>query len=220
MNCYSLSSPNLNGDLMSGKDSSAQVLTSFDESNIHSIEEAKSLIKPLSDKEMLEEIINSMGLDEGFLTDNLKEASPEVQLDTYLYVIRKKEEELLKYQQIATETIARTEKWLEGREKNISSSISYLSNRLRYYLKSNNLKSLSLPNGVIGLRKLPKKLEISDEELFFRDANPDFLKHHPESYEPDLQAIKNFINKANEIPKGVIVKSQEPKFYYKLSEQN
>jgi len=192
----------------------------FTETNIHSIEEAKSLAKPLSDKETLEEIINSMNLDEGILTENLKEASPEIQLDTYLYVIRKKEEELLKYQQIASEAIARTEKWLEGREKNISSSISYLSNRLRYYLKSNNLKSLSLPNGVIGLRKLPKKLEISDEELFFRDANPDFLKHYPESYEPDLQAIKNFINKSNEIPKGVIVKSQEPKFYYKLSEQN
>ncbi len=192
----------------------------FTETNIHSIEEAKSLAKPLSDKETLEEIINSMNLDEGILTENLKEASPEIQLDTYLYVIRKKEEELLKYQQIASEAIARTEKWLEGREKNISSSISYLSNRLRYYLKSNNLKSLSLPNGVIGLRKLPKKLEISDEELFFRDANPDFLKQYPESYEPDLQAIKNFINKSNEIPKGVIVKSQEPKFYYKLSEQN
>jgi hypothetical protein len=208
---------------MPGKDSSALSSASIEEvenSNIHSIEEAKSLTKPLSDKETLEEIINSMNLDEGFLTDNLKEASPEVQLDTYLYVIRKKEEELLKYQQIANETIARTEKWLEGREKNISSSISYLSNRLRYYLKSNNIKSLSLPNGVIGLRKLPKKLEIADEELFFRDANPDFLKHHPESYEPDLQAIKNFINTSNEIPKGVIVKSQEPKFYYKLSEQN
>ncbi len=195
--------------------SASELLT---ESNIHSINEVHTISKPLTDKEVLEDIINSWNLDEPLNSEGLEEASPEVQLDTYLWIVRKKEEELVKHQKLAVETIERTERWLANKEKNIVSTIEFLSNRFRYYLKSNNLKSLSLPNGTIGLRKRPKKVEVVDEELFFQNANPSTLKHHPENYEPDLNAIKSHIKDTSELPKGVEIISQEDKFYYKLSE--
>jgi hypothetical protein len=206
---------------MSESVNTAQITESdegFEGSNIHLIDVAKALPKSLSDKEVLEDIINSWNLDEPLNSDGLEEASPEVQMDTYLWIVRKKEEELVKHQKLAAETIERTERWLANKEKNIVSTIEYLSNRFRYYLKSNNLKSLSLPNGIIGLRKRPKKVEVVDEELFFQNANPSMLTHHPENYEPDLNAIKSHIKDTSELPKGVEIISQENKFYYKLSE--
>lgn len=199
-------------------DSSSGSTQSLIENNIHLINEVPALSKPLPDKEVLEDIINSWNLDEPINNEELEEASPEVQLDTFLWIVRKKEEELIKHQKIAAETIERTERWLANKEKNIVSTIEFLSNRFRYYLKSNNLKSLSLPNGTIGFRKRPKKVEIVDEELFFQNANPSMLKHHPENYEPDLNAIKSHIKDTSELPKGVEIISQEDKFYYKLSE--
>ncbi len=191
---------------------------SFEGSNIHLIDVAKALPKSLSDKEVLEDIINSWNLDEPLNSDGLDESSPEIKFDTYLWIIRQKEKELNKFKSIAEESINRTQLWLERKEKNFNNTINFLSNQIRYYLKSNGIKSLSLPNGTIGLRKKPDTLEIANEELFYENAKVEFLRHNPESYEPDLKAIKDYIKQTSELPKGVILKSQEPKFYYKLTE--
>ena len=168
--------------------------------------------------ETLEDIISSWNLDEPLNAEGLDEASPEVKFDTYLWIIRQKEKELNKYRSISEESIKRTQLWLERKEKNFSTTIIFLSNQIKYYLKSNGIKTLSLPNGTIGLRKRPDTLEIINEELFYENAKVEFLRHTPESYEPDLKAIKDYIKQTSELPKGVILKSQEPKFYYKLTE--
>lgn len=190
----------------------------FKASSIHLIDVTKALPKSLSDKEILEDIINSWNLDEPLNSDGLDESSPEIKYDTYLWIIRQKEKELNKFKSIAEESINRTQLWLERKEKNFNNTINFLSNQIRYYLKSNGIKSLSLPNGTIGLRKKPDTLEIANEELFYENAKVKFLRHNPESYEPDLKAIKDYIKQTSELPKGVILKSQEPKFYYKLTE--
>lgn len=169
-------------------------------------------------KETLEDIISSWNLDEPLNAEGLDEASPEIKFDTYLWIIRQKEKELEKYRSISEESINRTQLWLERKEKNFTSTISFLCNQIKYYLKSNGIKSLSLPNGTIGLRKKPDTLEIANEELFYENAKVEFLRHTPESYEPDIKAIKGYIKQTSELPKGVILKSQEPKFYYKLTE--
>lgn len=168
--------------------------------------------------ETLDDIISSWNLDEPLNAEGLDEASPEVKFDTYLWIIRQKEKELNKYRSISEESIKRTQLWLERKEKNFSTTIIFLSNQIKYYLKSNGIKTLSLPNGTIGLRKRPDTLEIINEELFYENAKVEFLRHTPESYEPDLKAIKDYIKQTSELPKGVILKSQEPKFYYKLTE--
>ncbi|MBN8570397.1 MAG: host-nuclease inhibitor Gam family protein [Ignavibacteria bacterium] len=197
--------------------------TNSEANNIIDLPVTTSEIPPIDLKvlspyaETLEDIINSWNLDEPLNAEGLDEASPEIKFDTYLWIIRQKEKELAKYKSISEESINRTQLWLERKEKNFNSTISFLSNQIRYYLKSNGIKSLSLPNGTIGLRKKPDTLEIVDEELFYENAKVEFLRHTPESYEPDLKAIKDYIKQTSELPKGVILKSQEPKFYYKLT---
>ncbi len=168
-----------------------------------------------TDKEILEDIINSWNLDESL---NLEEPSPEVRYDTYLWVIREKEKELNRYKAFAEESINRTTRWLESKDKSITSAIDFLSNQIKFYLKSSNLKSLSLPNGKIGFRKNPSTLEIIDEDIFFANALPEFIRHTPENFEPNIKAIKEHIKKTSELPQGVELKGSEPKFYYKLSQ--
>lgn len=172
-----------------------------------------------SDKELLEEFLNGLDLNEGNIV-SIEEIEPEIKLDKYLWVIRQKESELNKCAAIAEESIRRTQAWFDKKENTINSAIEFLSSQMKNYLKQNKLKSLSLPNGNIGFRKQSDVLIIQNEEIFLANAKPELLRHTEESYEPDIKAIKDFIKQSGgELPKGVDLKPQEAKFYYKLSEE-
>jgi len=177
----------------------------------------KTKLEVSSDKELLEEFLNSMDLESSNLT-NIESLSPEIKLDKYLWVIRQKELELCKCKALAEESINRTQGWLEKKEHTINSTIEFLSAQMRNYLNQNSLNKLSLPNGSIGFRKQPDSIEITDEELFLTTAASELLKHLPEKFEADLKSIKEYIKTTSEIPAGVELKSKDPKFYYKLSE--
>ena len=101
----------------------------------------------------------------------------------------------------------------------INIAIDYLTGQMRNYLKQNQLKSLSLPNGNIGFRKQPDAVIVHNEELFLENAKPELLRHIEESYAPDIKAIKDYIKQSGgDLPKGIDLKPQDSKFYYKLSE--
>jgi len=177
----------------------------------------KTKLEVSSDKELLEEFLNSMDLESSNLT-NIESLSPEIKLDKYLWVIRQKELELCKCKALAEESINRTQGWLEKKEHTIQSAINFLSVQMRNYLHQNSLNKLSLPNGSIGFRKQLDSIEITDEELFLTTAASELLRHVPEKFEADLKSIKDYIKTTSEIPAGVELKSKDPKFYYKLSE--
>jgi len=169
-----------------------------------------------SDKELLEDFLNELDIGDGLAGIEISE---EVRIDKFLWIIRKKEEELNKCRLIAEESINRTQSWLDKKENTITVATEYLAGQMRNYLRLNNLKSLSLPNGNIGFRKQPDVLIIQDEELFFENANPKLLKHTEESYAPDIKVIKEYIKQSGgDLPKGIDLKSQDSKFYYKLNE--
>lgn len=173
-----------------------------------------------SDKELLEDFLNTLDLndDKSICIDEIE---PEIKLDKYLWVIRQKETELNKCSALAEESIRRTQAWLDKKENTINSAIEFLSGQMKNYLKQNKLKSLSLPNGNIGFRKQSDVVIIQNEEIFLENAKPELLRHVQESYEPDLKAIKDYIKKSGgDMPKGVDLKPQESKFYYRLSEDS
>jgi len=180
--------------------------------------ETTSKTKLSSDKELLEEFLKSMDLESNNVTD-IESVTPEIRLDKYLWVIRQKELELCKCKALAEESINRTQNWLEKKEHTINSTIEFLSAQMRNYLNQNSLNKLSLPNGNIGYRKQPDSILIEDETTFIDNALPELLRHIEESYEPDLKAIKEYIKQSGgDIPKGIELKVQDPKFYYKLNE--
>lgn len=175
----------------------------------------ESDVKILTEKELLEEFLNSLESDDTNFTD-IESITAEMRLNKFLYVINLKEQELKKCESIARESIQRTNDWLESKQKKVNSTIEYLSNQMKNYLQTEKLKSLSLPNGIIGLRKQPDTIEIIDEELFMSKANPQFIKHLPETYTPDMKAIKDHMKSTGELPEGAELRSKSEKFYYRL----
>jgi len=179
--------------------------------------EEQSAMQIVSDKELLEDFLNGLDLNDGDMA-SIDEIEPEIKLNKYLWVIRQKESELKKCTALAEESISRTQNWFNKKENTIIAAIEFLSGQMKNYLKQNKLKTLSLPNGNIGFRKQPDIVEVTDEELFLTTAASELLRHVPEKFEADLKSIKEYIKATSEIPAGVELKSKDPKFYYKLSE--
>lgn len=182
--------------------------------------ENPEVIQIASDKELLEDFLNGLDLNDDTVV-SIEDVEPEIKLDKYLWVIRQKEIELNKCSALAEESMRRTQAWLNKKENTITSAIEFLSGQMKNYLKQNKLKSLSLPNGNIGFRKQSDVVIIQNEEIFLENAKPELLRHIQESYEPDLKAIKDYIKKSGgDLPKGIDLKPQESKFYYKLSDES
>lgn len=169
----------------------------------------------LTDKELLEDFLNCLDHNDEDTTDDETIIS-ETRINKFLYVIKLKESELKKCELLAHDTFTKTQNWLDSRQRRIISTIEYLTNQMQNYLRTQNQKSLSLPNGSIGFRKQPDSIEITNEELFLSIAGPDMLKHIPEKYQPDLNAIKKHLKLTGDLPDGVELISKGDKFYYKL----
>lgn len=169
----------------------------------------------LSDKELLEDFLNCLDHNDEDTTDDETIIS-ETRINKFLFVIKLKESELKKCELLAQDTFTKTQSWLDSRRERIISTIEYLTRQMQNYLRTQNQKTMSLPNGSIGFRKQPDSIEITNEELFLSNAGPDLLKHIPEKYQPDLNAIKKHLKLTGDLPDGVELISKGDKFYYKL----
>lgn len=169
-----------------------------------------------TDKELLEDFLNEIDTEDGLV--KIESIEPEIRLDKFLWIIRQKENELKKCKAIADHSISMADNWYSKKESTITSAIEFLTRQMQNYLRQNNLKSLSLPNGKIGYRKQVDLIEISDDDVFLENAKPEFLIQIPEIFKPDLKSIKDYIKNTSDIPAGVNIKTREDKFYYKLAD--
>ena len=105
---------------------------------------------------------------------------------------------------LADEYKARLDEWFETASRQDNNSISYLTFLLEPYVrdevsKLHKSKTLSLPTGTASMRKLPDKLEITDNETAIT---------YCEAEHPDAVIIKKELNKAT--LKDLILKQAEP----------
>jgi hypothetical protein len=142
---------------------------------------------------------------------------PQVLFAKFLWRIKYLEDEIGQYKSTAEKLIQEIETWLAHKSNQKQSQIEFLSGRMEEYLRTREIKSMSLPAGLIGLRKQQDKIEITNEELFYEKADANLIRKIPETQEPDLKKIKEQIKQTGEVPDGVDVVSQESKFYYKLN---
>lgn len=143
--------------------------------------------------------------------------SPEILFSKFLWKIKYLEGEIDKIKSASEQLIAEVEQWKVHKTEQKLKQIEYLSRQMEYYLRQKEMKTLSLPNGSIALRKQPDRIEITDEELFYQKADESVLRRVPESYAPDMKAIRDKIKKTGEILPGIQVTEQESKFSYKLN---
>ena len=177
-------------------------------------EEGLSLLPRDEEKAILEEIFEVMY--EQIDADLEKADSPEVAIAKYLWVIKMKEKANEKINATAIKLIKDIEDWQSKKIEQNQGQIEFLCNQMQNYLVKNNLKSLQLPPGTIGMRKQQDKILIIDEELFYEKADSNLLRNIPEAYEPDMKKIKEHIKTTAIIPAGIDIIPQDSKFYYKL----
>ena len=142
---------------------------------------------------------------------------PQVLFAKFLWRIKYLEDEIGQYKSTAEKLIQEIETWLGHKSNQKQSQIDFLSGRMEEYLRTREIKSMSLPAGIVGLRRQPDKVEVTNAELFYEKADANLIRKIPETQEPDIPKIKQQIKQTGEVPDGVDVVSQESKFYYKLN---
>ena len=171
-------------------------------------------------KEFLEKYLDEMFTSDEEKEEIKEEQSPEVRFTRFLYKIKFIEQDIEKNKKIAEDTIKEITDWFDKRRNQLEKQIKFLSDQMQNYLIIQDLKSLSLPSGKIGFRNQVDKIEIINYDLFYNKALPELLRQVPESYEPDIPKIKMHIKNTGDIPEGLQLTPQDPKFYYKLNQNN
>ena len=169
-------------------------------------------------KRILEHYLDELFSEEEQADLQKEEVTPEIRFTRFLWKIKFIEQELDKHQRVAEAMINEVSSWFDKKKSQLEGQIRFLCDQMQNYLVIQDLKSLSLPSGKIGFRNQQDKIEILDYDLFYSKALPALLRHVPESYEPDMKKIKEHIKTTSEIPEGIEVSSQDPKFYYKLNQ--
>jgi hypothetical protein len=103
----------------------------------------------------------------------------------------------------------------------VQKKISWLAWNLEQYIRSSGEKTINLPHGTIKLRLGRDKITVVELHEFLDDtSNQKFLKVIPESYQPDISAIHEYIKSTGDIPSGVELKPAETKFSYTTIRSN
>jgi|GEM_PF-1074890 len=133
-----------------------------------------------------------------FTVDNASKAS------WAIATILEAEERIAQRKALADEYKARLDAWLSSSNVQDNNTISYITFLLEPYArdeisKLHKSKTLSLPTGTASLRKLPDRLEITDNDIALA---------YCETEHPEAVIIKKELNKS--ILKDLILKQTEP----------
>ena len=104
----------------------------------------------------------------------------------------------------------RLKQWAQKEMEKEENNIAYLESLLMPWAQEQG-KSISLPSGRVRFRKVPDKF-IYDDQAIITWAK----QHLPEAVrikeEPDKAAIKAHVKATGELPDGLTIEPQEPKF--------
>ena len=109
--------------------------------------------------------------------------------------------------------------WALTRNSMLTERVRILELKLKAFILETKGKTIDLPNGILKMHKKPDKVEITDLELFLKNAKPNMLAIIPESVKPDMNKIKTFI-KTRPVPLGVTVTEGKEEFTYKLKKED
>jgi len=109
--------------------------------------------------------------------------------------------------------------WALTRNTMLTERVRLLELKIKTFILETKEKTIDLPNGILKMHKKPDKVEITDIELFLKNAKPNMLTIIPETVKPDMNKIKAFI-KTRPVPLGVTVTEGKEEFTYKLKGQN
>jgi len=148
-----------------------------------------------------------------------EEQRTEAYYDLLLLQIKELQSEIQANFKSAEREVEVINSWALKKNLVLHERVNLIERKLEIFIKEKNRKTIDLPNGTLKLHKKPEKVEISDMELFLKQAKPEMLTVIPEQIKPDITKIKAFI-KQNYTPAGVLVIEGKEEFSYKIKEVN
>ena len=116
---------------------------------------------------------------------------------------------------LADTEISIVEEYRQVELQKIEKKASWLAYQLEQYIRSTEEKTINLPHGVIKLRLGRDKIEITDMDKFVPFAQrKNLLRHIPESFEPDMSKVYQYVKSTGVIPQGVMLTQATTKFSY------
>ena len=160
-----------------------------------------------------------------FIDDLLAEAEVKENNEALAYYdlvvkeIARLESEIAEVTSNTNREIAIIKDWALQRNVKFFDRIEFLQQKLEAFIRSQDKKTIELPNGTLKLRQKPNKVEITDMELFMKSATKDMVIIKPEEIKPSLTNIKKWIKMTSKIPQGVTVIEGKTEFTLKLKEK-
>ena len=147
----------------------------------------------------------------------------ESKADALLYCIGKEQSGMNDVQMQAQSQIDKIKLWEEVQTAKHQKVIDDMTVRLQgyfYALKSTDpdLKTKSMVNGTMKVRKRQPLITVEDEGLFLQKDNGDLTRIVHASLAPDKKAIKKYIKETGDIPEGISVEERDDKFSVTINE--
>ena len=161
-----------------------------------------------------------------FIDELLEEAEQkerqeiEAYLDMAIREIAELQSAIERTNEIAEKDIELIRRWAVNENLKRTERIEMLKSKLDSYIRSTDKKTITLPHGTLKLRRKPDKVEVTDLELFIKNATKEMVTVVPEQIKPSLPAIKKWIKMTGKIPEGVKLIEGEVEFSLKLNNYN
>ena len=143
--------------------------------------------------------------------------------------IKESENEIEKLEAHAKSEKERIDNWLKEASETHKNTIEHFTNHLRFYLETENKKSIKLINGTLSKRKRQPKWELEDKETLVKQLENKGLQELIRiKKEPDLSEIKKAFDvvegkaintETGEIIEGINVIEQEDSFSVRVEQE-
>ena len=142
-----------------------------------------------------------------------------IKADQALAAIAIIEDQINEIDSIASQEIKLIEEWNMSQITKLNKKISWLTFNLELFIKKLDESTVTLPHGVIKVRKGRDKVEVIDEQKFLPiGTRLGLVRTIAAKVEPDLQAIAAFIKtNGGKPPTGVMITMGQDKFSYKTT---
>ena len=154
----------------------------------------------------------------------------EIKADAILYCVGKEQAGMNDVRMQAQKQIDKIKLWEEVQTAKHQKVIDGMEIRLQSYflalvVDNPDLKTKSMVNGTMKVRKRQPLVKIEDKDLFFKRLGPEqHLKDGTElfrvntKYEPDKKSILKYVKDTGDVPEGILVEERDDKFSITIKE--
>ena len=158
------------------------------------------------------------------------ETVDEYRADALLYCIGQEQAGMVNIIQQAQKQIDKIRLWEEVQIAKHQGVIDGMTVRLQGFflglvVADPDLKTKSMVNGTMKVRKMQPLVVIEDKDLFLKNLGPDqHLKDGTElfrvntKYEPDKKSILKYVKDTGDVPDGIMVEDRDDKFSITIKE--